>query len=74
MTGVAKLFSASGKAPSVLPPVPKIGDAAGEAASRQYRSTQRKKYGVEDTILTGRGAAPAVAPPVAPVTRTTLGA
>ena len=37
------------------PPVPLIGNLSNEVAVRAYRSRSKKRFGVEDTILTGLG-------------------
>lgn len=41
------------KLPSATPPLPRIGDAASEVAARESASRAKKRFGSDDTILTG---------------------
>lgn len=57
MTGLAAIFGGGQKAePAPPPPAPRISDAAGETMAREHRIRQKKKYGADDTILTGTAA------------------
>lgn len=52
MSILSGLFG-SKKMPTPTPPLPRIGDAASEAAARESASRARKRFGSDDTILTG---------------------
>lgn len=54
MTFLSSLFGGGPKTPMPVAPPPKIGDAAGEAAARETRARQLRKFGVEDTMMAAK--------------------
>lgn len=70
MSFLSGLFGGGTKRPTATPPPPRIGDIAGEAAAREQRYRSKRKFGVDDTILTGT--APLGTPSVSTPRRSSL--
>ena len=71
MSVIGKLFGGSTPRVSAPPPAPKISDASGEGAVREFRARTKRKKGVDDTILSS--SLGGTQPSTGTVTRAALG-